>query len=724
MPCLAALLASTSAYAQEAPAPPPAADQEIAFSANMLDFDSEADIVRATGEVRMSRGGERLRADHVEWNRKTGEVKAGGNVIISNADGDTAFAEDVVLQENLRDGLVENLLIVLADGGRLVAQKGTRTNSVAKLDMAAYTPCPVVDGHGCPREPVWKISAVEVTHDPHANRVRYRNARLEVFGVPIAAIPNFSHPADDRGGTGILIPDIRYTQTNGFEVAVPYYLLIDRNRDLTITPHFYTGALPAIEGKYRALTKRGAYQVSGYGTYGRLIPTSVSGTASERNFRGFLESSGKFQLSRRWSITESLRVASDRTFMRRYDISRDDRLRSVVEAERVSRTSYLSISSWYFQTLRPSDKQGQIPVALPIIDYRKRIADPLAGGRVELQLNTIALTRTQGQDTQRAFAGAKWDLHKITGMGQEVIFTGYARADLYHTSQSALTTTLPYRGTEGWNGRFISAAAAEIRWPFVGALMGGMQKLTPRVQLVASPGTSNLKVPNEDARAVDLEDSNLFALNRFAGYDRWEDGTRITVGLDWGFESKNWRVDTTIGQSYRLSDKATLFPDGTGLTNRTSDVVGRTSVKYKKLVNLTHRFRLDKDNLAIRRNEIDATVGSDKTYATVGYMRLNRNIGSTLEDLQDREEVRLGGRVQLAKRWSVFGSTIVDMTGKREDPLSLSDGFQPIRHRLGFEYEDDCFLFGVTWRRDYDATGDAKRGNTFLLRLSFRNLGR
>jgi LPS-assembly protein len=29
----------------------------------------------------------------------------------------------------------------------------------------------------------------------------------------------------------------------------------------------------------------------------------------------------------------------------------------------------------------------------------------------------------------------------------------------------------------------------------------------------------------------------------------------------------------------------------------------------------------------------------------------------------------------------------------------------------------------VTWRRDYQPTGDARRGNTFLFRLEFKNLG-
>jgi LPS-assembly protein len=147
-------------------------------------------------------------------------------------------------------------------------------------------------------------------------------------------------------------------------------------------------------------------------------------------------------------------------------------------------------------------------------------------------------------------------------------------------------------------------------------------------------------------------------------------------------------------------------------------------VKFKRLVSLTHRFRLDKDSFAIRRNEVDATIGTDKTYAVISYLRLNRNIGPQLEDLRDREEVRLGGRIQFARYWSIFGSTIIDLTDRREDPISLADGFDPVRHRIGITYEDDCLTLGLTWRRDYDASGDARRGNSYLLRLSFRNLGR
>ena len=50
----------------------------VDFSADQLTYDDNADIVTASGDVRMRRQGNRLRADKATWNRKTGEVRAEG----------------------------------------------------------------------------------------------------------------------------------------------------------------------------------------------------------------------------------------------------------------------------------------------------------------------------------------------------------------------------------------------------------------------------------------------------------------------------------------------------------------------------------------------------------------------------------------------------------------------------------------------------------------------
>jgi LPS-assembly protein len=703
------------------------ADAPIDFSADQVTYDGDAEIVTASGSVRMSREGNYLAADQVVWNRNTGEVRALGNVVMLTPQGDKLIGENVALTDSLRDGTVDNLLVVLENGGRIAATRGTRVGDVITLDNAIYSPCPVTTESGCPRRPSWSITAARVIQDPKRKSVRFQGGRLQLFGVSLPLLPIFSISNNETGSSGWLVPDFSLSTKKGLEVALPYHWQIAPNRDFTLTPHFYTGVWPALEAKYRQVTRLGAFQVSGFATYGTIESSNLAaGTTEEdegKGFRGYFEGNGKFQLDPLWSITSSLRVATDKTVTRRYDLTRDDRLRNVINAERISPNSYITIAGWAFQGLRAEDDQDRIPIALPAIDARFRLIDPVVGGNVELQANSLSILRTDGQDTQRAFASARWDLRRLTRWGQELTLTAYSRADIYHTDEAEKTLVPIYRGENGWHSRLIGALAADVKWPLIGAAFGGFQRLVPRVQLVVTPATTNLDIPNEDARSIDLEDSNLFALNRFPGYDRWEDSSRVTYGFDWSLERPKLSIVTTIGQSYRLN-RRTIFPEGTGLTDRLSDIVGRTRVRYGRFIDLTHRFRLDKDNLSVRRNEVDLTVGSEQTYVQVGYLRLDRNVDSTIEDLRDKEELRLAGRVLFERYWSIFGATVLDLTGKDEDPFSISDGFTPVRHRLGIAYEDECLALGLTWRRDYERIGTFRKGSTFSLSLALKGLGR
>jgi LPS-assembly protein len=697
---------------------------QIGFSAAVVEFDSNTEIVTARGDVIANREGYFVRADTILWNRTTGQVVAEGNIRTVGPEGDVAYGDKVELTDALKDGVINNMLVVLADKSRLAANRGARTDGVYTLNYAAYTACAVETADGCPKKPSWEVKAVKVVYDPAKKRVHYEGARIELFGLPIIPLPLLSHPVGIKAGSGFLVPSIGFSRNNGVELEQSYYWRISQNRDLTGSVTAFSDAAPLGRVNFRSLEKYGAVDLTAYGTYSDRISTSgVVSAVGSNVFRGYLEGAGRFQFDPYWSFSASGRYASDRTFLRRYDISRDDRLRSTFSAERIGDKSYFSLAGWAVQTLRTGDPQGLAPIALPEIDYRLRMNAPVVGGTLQLQANSLAIARTEGQDTQRAFASAKWDLRTITGLGQEVSFNMLARGDVYHSNDNASTLTAIYRGETGWQTRGIFAAAADVKWPFVGQAFGGTQIFTPRVQVVAAPAISNLKIPNEDSRAVDLEDSNLFALNRFPGYDRFEDDYRITYGFDWALRKTNFTADVNLGQSYRLSNQASIFPDGTGLSDKASDIVGRSEFQYKNIVKLTHRFRLDKDNLSIRRNEVDATVGSRGTYLQAGYLKLNRNIGPTLEDLKDREEIRLAGRVRVARYWSVFGSTILDLTDAKEDPTILSDGFDPIRHRLGISYDDDCLSLSLTWRRDYQPVGDSQRGNSFLFRLAFRNLG-
>lgn len=705
----------------------------VSFEADYVEYNDSTLDVKATGNVVLRREGQSVRSDSVTWNRESGQIVASGNVRLVDENGNQILTDRIELTDELKSGMMDNLLLVLREGGRLAAKSGERlANGDVILNQAAYTGCEVMDRDDCPKEPTWKVVAKSVVYSDEQKRVRFTDARLQLFGAVHIPLFGLTISTDGAAVSGLLIPDLQSSASNGISIAQPYYWKIDENRDLTGTVYAYTQAAPMGSLEYRALSSSGAYQITGYATSSNRIPIYGSNADSQgqHTFRGYVFANGKFQLDEHWSVTGSIRRATDRTFLRRYDISRDDRLRSLIDVERIDGDSYLSIAGYATQTMQSTRDQGQLPIALPAIDYRHRFADPVLGGKIETQLNALALTRTDGQDTQRMFASGQWSRRMLTGMGQIVTLTGLVRTDLYHSDENLETDTVSYRGDGGWQTRGIALAALDVEWPLVGKVFGGSQVLTPRVQFVAAPHVPNISIPNEDSRAVELETSNLFALDRFPGYDRIEDGTRMTYGLDWRFERPSWRITSQIGQSIRFSGEKTIAPDGTGLSGTLSDIVGRTEVRYRDFVHVIHRFRLDKDNMNIRRNEFDAVIGNNRTYLEIGYTKLNRNIytvedgtATAAEDLRDREEVRAAGRVAFARHWSLFGSAVVNLTDRSEDPLSGSNGFQPLRTRVGAAYEDDCLKVSLTWRRDYQANGDAQKGNSFLIRFSLKNIG-
>ncbi|RYD92945.1 MAG: LPS-assembly protein LptD, partial [Sphingomonadales bacterium] len=324
--------------------PLPATGDQVQFNADQIDFDYEADIVTASGDVRMFRNSDRLRADKVTWNRKTGQVVAEGNIVLVNPEGDAAYGDKIELTDSMKDGMVENMLIVLDAGGRIAAQRGRRDGGIITVDHAAYTPCAVTDSANCPKEPSWKITADRVVYNPDLHRIRYTGARISVFGIASIPLPVFSHPIGGMSDDGFLTPDIRYSRTNGLQFALPYFFSMAPNRDLTITPRVYSGVLPMMQAEYRELNSRGAYRVSAYGTYSRRsddLTVPLTPATTKNDFRGYFDGAGRYQLDPNWTASASFRLTSDRTFLRRYDISRDDRLRNNIRLERIDPDSYL-----------------------------------------------------------------------------------------------------------------------------------------------------------------------------------------------------------------------------------------------------------------------------------------------------------------------------------------------------------------------------------------------
>ncbi|HMO67449.1 MAG TPA: LptA/OstA family protein, partial [Novosphingobium sp.] len=225
--CLALVPASVPALAQGVEA----AQETVAFEADRVEYNDSSDDVIASGDVLLKRGDQSVRADSVTWNATSGAIVATGNVRLVDQDGNQLFTDRVTLDEEFRTGAMENMLLALREGGRLAAQSGERgADGAVVLNRAAYSACNVEDAQGCARKPSWRVTAQTVLYDPESRLVRFRGARLELFGAALVPLPGLSVTTDGRAVSGLLVPDISFSPSNGVELRQSWYQQLAPNR--------------------------------------------------------------------------------------------------------------------------------------------------------------------------------------------------------------------------------------------------------------------------------------------------------------------------------------------------------------------------------------------------------------------------------------------------------------------------------------------------------------
>ena len=148
----------------------------------------------AVGGVQIDYGGNRLVAERVTYNRKTGRLVASGNVEIVDSTGTRIFSDKIDITDDFANGFVNALRVETIDKTYFAAESAERERgNVTTFNNGVYTACePCEDKPD--RAPIWRIKAQKIIWNGEAKTVRFENSRFEFFGLPIAYFPVFEVP--------------------------------------------------------------------------------------------------------------------------------------------------------------------------------------------------------------------------------------------------------------------------------------------------------------------------------------------------------------------------------------------------------------------------------------------------------------------------------------------------------------------------------------------------
>ncbi len=696
------MLVNASVYAQQL-----APSDKASIEADRLDYDATNDLIKASGNIKIIYQSNIMHADQIEWQQKKDILKAFGNVILIDKQGITTYAEEIIIQDQMREAVMQKLRILMVDRSQLTGADAKRTGgALTVLNEARYTACkPCKDNPD--KRPSWQIKASQTTHDAATQTIYHENLRLELMGVPIVYLPYISHPGPKvKKRSGFLTPYIGASSDIGTDISVPYFFNLASNYDLTVTPRITSKAGNMLKGNFRHLITTGTYSIDLNG----LWVNKEDNKDNDRKVRGNLVAKGTFKLRENWDYGFQLERQTDETFLRRYNLSDQNYLTSFLYVQNLEDKSFLDMRAKEYDTTLASIDADTLSDLQPMINYHKIFDQKILGGDISISGNFLELIRKQGTDVTRAVISAQWQRNFYTQGGH--LFNSFIalRADAYRAENHVKDQNTNELYDDNIRSRSIGYLGAKWSYPIVRFDDTVTQTIEPLAQLIISPNQKNdPNIPNEDSLSIDFDNTNLFEISRYAGLDLLESGKRADLGLRYSalFE-ENRSASIFIGQSLRRR-KNELQGQSTGLEDRESDYVIEFMATLSKKMNLSSRLRVDKKSFEIVRAESDFSTKYGPAYLQAGYVFLDKRVSS---DYKEREEVRALLGYKLSNSWNFDASIRQDMVRKTR-----------LKSSFGLSFKDDCTYIRLGFNQDYIKDRNIGPSNSFNFLITLKTLG-
>lgn len=555
------------------------------------------------GDVNITQPGRQITADKVTLYRSatTGQISSStfvgkvnlreyGKIIVAK-DGHW----DIKLKLITLHNSVYRILRPIGSGGAVDAWGKARTivrndAGVLKLKQATYTTC-------SPANPSWVLWGSKTTLDKEAGRGTITNALLLVKNHPVFYLPYLSFPIDKRRKSGFLYPSLSYSGSSGLDTAVPYYLNLAPNYDALITPRIINQRGLLGQGLFRYLTpsSSGALDI-------RYIPSdnqfasfqknsaskykdnssasySLSRLTNANTSRGFFSYQNKTNINQHWSSTINLNYVTDDYFIQDFgDFStiNKDQLFNQADVSYAGETWRFSALMQAFQTLYPINQsptaQGQYR-RLPQLDLKGDFPDKKYGLDYQLSSQFVNFDYDHTYDPITKLPKASGSRINIT----PTISLPLRAAGSYFTPQVQLHTTLyslknnqvaPYL-PPGSTPPGTMENSIQRAVPIISAdsglflnrsanLFGNSytQTLEPRFFYLFVPRNNQSNIPIFDTSLSAFNFDQLFATNRFSGYDLVGDANQASIAVTTRFldaQTAEEKFSASIGQMYAFN---------------------------------------------------------------------------------------------------------------------------------------------------------------------------
>ena len=564
-------------------------------------------------------------------------ILKGKNLTHADLIGDNYSLTEGIINFNTNELIGKDLLVAFnknkyenpIQDPRLKGNVAYSNQQDTKISKGVYTTCKF-NGDKCPP---WMMQATTIEHDKEKKQIKYKNAWLKVYDVPVVYFPVFFHPDPTVSRqSGFLKPVWSSSDTLGRSLYAPYFQIISEDKDLTIKPKFFVEDKVFAVFEFRDLNKNS----STFADFGTLFGHKSSIHEKEKDTRSFIFAKHDVSLDWKRFLSSTLVLNVEKT--------NNDTLLKVFkpdsallgDSEFGSTHSYINLdlehekydfkNTFDIYEALGGHNSDRYQYVLPNYSFTK-LLDFREDKGSSFTLNHGAyhsISNTNVKDTSMTNSLTYASETFYTDLGLTSDFQIFLNNENSHGQNSTTFRHKPFH-------ELVTSYMYNINLPLVNSGENFSNYLTPKIALKFSPHKT--KDISNDLRRLSVD--NLFSFDRIGYANNVEEGGSLTAGLNYYLENDNFDrlLNFEIGASWKDVRNSHL-PKNSTLGLKTSDIVGRIEYdppsfnKTDTTFEFDYDFLLDNDVTTLNYNQFTTRISINQLVTEFKFVKEDNYVGA------------------------------------------------------------------------------------------------
>ena len=550
---------------------------------------------------------------------------------------------------------------------------------------AAFTTCNT-ENKKCPG---WELQSEEFVHDKNNKVFEYKNSWLKVFDKKIFYFPFFSHPDPTvKRKSGFLTPVYGSSNKFGSWMNIPYFKVINDEKDLTFNPRIYADDKFILQSEYRQVFEKSNL----------ISDFSFNNDGKNSNTHLFTKIDGDLDSNTKFNF--KYQDVSNDDYLKIHSLSSSSPLienESLLTtqlniAKNIDENTHLDTNFTVYEDLSKMDSD-RFQYILPNFTYTKNIAIP---NNYNGNFKFISSGFQKNYDTNKYesllindFLFESNNIISETGLlsNYDLLIKNF---NSYTENSSSYTEKEDYE--------IFGSLLLKTSFPLKKVNEYSKNYLKPIMAIRYSPNNTK-NISDKDIR---LDYNNIFSLNRIGSNEIVEGGKSISLGLE--YEKRNLQdkkiISFNIANS--ISDKKNdNLPTKSTLNKTRSDFVGNLSYSPNDILNFDYNFSYDKNFDNSNYDSISTSVNLNNFITNFNYLSEDGNIGNN-EIISNTTILKLNNENNL----------------KFKTSKDLKNDFTEY-YNLIYSYETDCLIASAEFNKKFYKDGSLVPDKSLLFTIKF-----